>query len=326
MLGLVFQPNLAQAVDNNLLQVRCHMYFDGDRPVRLRLALDFQLQPEKMILKKSQEPYKNSLQGFIEDYIAVKENGNPLDITGNVDYKYGNTKDLVNVRIISDVMRISINEKYEMRGNNFNYVPTTKVSYVDIDIIRRINKPEKPKETAFEIKPPVQNKPVVAPTPVAVIDSAVTDTVFIEKTVHDTIIKVVHDTVFVDKIVYISKNDNKLTGISCEHLTNWWNDPHYRIDFKFSEAPIELTIETCNEKLNDAPANYITQYKIIPSEADCGLFFENIEVKYTNCDNNILLMYEDEEYFLLAKAEIKLQPHEFAYDYEKKLSYIRIRY
>lgn len=302
------------------------MYFDDDRPVRLRLALDFQMQPEKMILRKSQEPYKNSLQGFIEDYIALKENGTPLDITGNVDYKYGNTKELINVRIISNIMHISIAEKYEMRGNNFNYVPTTKVSYVDIDIIRRIKKPEKPKEETPEVKTVALNKPVVTSPPLTVIDSTAADTVFIEKTVHDTIIRVVHDTVFVDKIVYITKSDNKLTGINCERLTNWWNDPHYRIDFKFSEAPVELTIETCNQKLSDVPAGFITQYKIIPSEVDCGLFFKNIKAKYTNCDNDILIIYKNEEYFLLAKAEIKLQPHEFAYDKDNKLSYIRIRY
>lgn len=302
------------------------MYFDDDRPVRLRLAFDFQTQPEKLTLRKSQEPYKNSRQGFIEDYIVLKNDGKPLDITGNVDYKYGNAIDLINVQIIANVIHVSIDEKYEMRGNSFNYVPDTKVSYVDIDIIRRINKPEKPKEEAPEIKPAMQNKPVIASLPLTVIDSAFTDTVFIEKTVHDTIIKIVHDTVFVDKIVYISKSDNKLTDISCEHLVNWWNDPHFRIDFKFSEAPVELNIKACDQILSDAPTGYVAQYIIFPSDTDCGLFIENIDVEYINCDSNIQLIHKNEEYFLLAKGEIRLQPHEFAYDKDKRLSYIRIRY
>jgi len=333
VLGLTALPNIAHSADNNLKQVRCHIYFDDSRPVRFRLALDFQQNPEKLILKESNEPYKNSSPGFIEDFIVVKDDERPLDIIGNVNYKYGNTKDLISIKIINNIIHIAVDEKYELRTSWFSYVPTTKVSYIDMNITRRIIKPEKPQvsEPVIPVSHESESAPKMLPAQLTVAKtvavSSTTDTLYIEKVVHDTIIRIVHDTVFVDKIVYVNRNDNnKLTGIRCEHLVNWWNDPHYRIEFQFSETPLRLKIKDSDQTLSGVPPGYRMQYKIFPDDADCALFIEDIIVEYIQCDKNVMLIRKDGAYFLLARNEIELQPHEFAYDTGKRVSYIRIRY
>lgn len=325
-LSLTIVPNHIYSASNSLIQIRCHLYKEGGKPVRIRFALDFQDHPEKLTLLKSDEPYRNVPGDFIEDFIILDSNGKSVSLSGNVKIRYSNAADFVHIALKDQVIHLAVKEDYELTPSTFKYVTDTQVSYVDINIVRRSSRPppsdmetpsattstkEMPSPTAME-----QTPQTAVEKPAEIISP---DTIYLEK--------IIHDTIFVDKIAETGKESdtNKLTSINCEHCINWWNDPHLKLNFLFNLHPEKLGIIKSTAELDSIPEGYSVQYEIYPLGDNRQLFYQKVEINYEGSEDKILLIQDENRYYLLSR-DYDLQPLVFTEDDDKRVTFIRVRY
>ena len=331
-------------VDNNLKKVRFHLYEEGIKPLKVRIALDFQVSAEKMILRRPERQHPEIPEGFIEDFVLLTENSGSAHLIAPVEIAYKNAADIMRVVIADHVIHVAVESIYELKQSHFNYVPQNKVSYIDLEIVERTTKPSVKKQPETPPKKPsipvdVQTRMppdsstgekqprglTVEQKPVEVVKH---DTVYAKT--HDTLYieKMVHDTFILEKVVYVDRglNVNRLNVVNCEHYVHWWNDPHFKIDFQFSMNTVRLAIKESNDKLLDIPADYKVQYVIYPENDSLTLFHRDVYVNYVRCNGQIMLKQQENKCYLLAKQGYYLKPHEFVYDEVAHVVYIRVRY
>ncbi len=312
---LLLQFGATALYASDLTQVRCHRYEEGGKPVKVRLSLDFDGKPEKLSLQKSDDPLGNAPSGYVEDFVIVTEVG--ATAISPVNIKLGNAKGTLNIKIEENTIHVAILKGYELQASTFNYLD--EVAYIDMKIAIRTEMPE-PK------KPPVVEKP---PEPV------VTDTVYIEKIIHDTVYieigttaKSAPDTVYIDRIVYVEKEEelNSLKGIRCENFLHWWNDPHIRISFFFKDHTEKFEIKESTRKLKDIPAGYDVKYVIEYTTKGIPPLFTDVNTNYVRSEEKILLWQAKDKCYILAREGIDLKPRNFGYDENNRLAFLRLTY
>ncbi|MCF7810101.1 hypothetical protein K9N50_03840 [bacterium] len=336
------------AASSNITKVRCHMYDEGGKPVKVRLAIDFDGSPIKLNLVKSDDPYGKAPKGFIEDFLIVATNDADKDGIRKATISAGNSRGMLNVITESDQIRVAITEGYELQSARFNYLET--VAYTDMKIIKRTVKPEpkkapepkpepkpvvkdttsamvdtaavKPKPIVEKTTPKVAPVPIVAPVPVPTpmvaatpvktqvkpLAKAAKDTVYIEK--------IVYDTVFVEKIVYIEKGEkpNKLRYISAKYFDNLWSKPLFKLEFRFTRMAEKLTLSEQKRSLPNIPEGYTPHYVITQENSKAPEIFNNAIVKYARTSGKILIVQRNNKCYILAKDGYSLKATKAQYD------------
>ncbi|MDP8240778.1 MAG: hypothetical protein P9X24_16950 [Candidatus Hatepunaea meridiana] len=389
LLSLAISQHFAYCVPNNLQQIRVCQYFDAARnPTKLRIALDFEVEPEKMVLVKTDKPNSNVPKGFVNYFKIVAKDKNKTGIIVPANIVYVNTKMAFRFTVSNNEIHVAASQTYPMDKSTFKYIPKTKVAYIDLKFIGDSEEylseyPVLRKQRSYApqgyIGPPMYavspetvyvKQPVYTSTakPETVfvmqsqqqimyktpgdsdriqvtlggipIDVVKEDTVVIEKLVYDTLyedtlfvdrIEIVTDTIHVEKVIYVEKGKevNELMGINCENYVNWWNDPHIKLDFQFKLHTIKLAMEPSNKKILDAEPGYTVQYVIYPFDQDSSntiLFHNEVPINYSRSSEQILVKMQENKCYLLANEGFIIRPHEFVYDDNNRLVYIRLRY
>ena len=298
------------AATSNLQQIRCHRYEEGGLPVKVRLSLDFSDTPERLTLKKADNPFEGVPAGFLKDFIIVTVNQQATNAIAPVNIKYGNADGTLNLSFSGNAVNVAVLKGYELKKSEFKYLDDSNVAYVDMRLAPRTVMPTRPSEVIH-------------------------DTIFVEKIVHDTVYiekagasEVVHDTVFVEKIVYVEKGDdvNKLIDITCENFLHWWSDPHLRIDFKFKKDTEKLAVKESKQKLKDTPSDYRVQYVIYSENRSLPTLFDDVPVNYIKCGGKILLKPTKNKCYLLAREGFNFKPHVFTVEESNRISCLRLSY
>ncbi|NQU05195.1 MAG: hypothetical protein HQ568_03810 [Calditrichaeota bacterium] len=314
------------AATGNVTKVRCHMYEEGGKPVKVRVAIDFDGSPIKVNLVKSDDPYGEAPKGFIEDFIIVAASGADNDAIGKATISAGNTKGKLNVITESGKIRIAIIEGYELQSAKFSYLET--VAYSDMKVITRTVKPEPKKEPKLKAVPKPKPKPKVVPVPIAAPVPVPTPKVAAKKvkpkakptlkTGTDTVYidKIIHDTIYVEKIVYIVKGEipNRLFRITAGYFDTWWNDPYFRLEFKFSKKAENLELSPIKRKLSNIPKGYEPVYAIIQQDKDAPVIFNDVYVNYARTSGKILLLQRNNKCYILAKDGYSVKATKLQYD------------
>ncbi len=315
LLCMLYPGNTAWGAANPLKQIRCHLYELGDRPVSVRIALDFQSKPERMILQPSETTPDGTPRGFVEAFLISTESTSSRGLINPVNFLYTNARKIIHLSVINHEIHIAVNEDFTLQQSKFKYIPESNVSYIDLELAQR-------SETRSDVeaaRDTAQNK-----------DEVKRDTVILEKFIRDTVFirEIVRDTVAVEKLVYTEDEEiaNRLLEVSCEHFVHWWSDPHFKLDFKFNLKAAKLTIKRTGKRLEDLPEGYDVQYVICPEGDNPDLFGEDVKINYIRNNGKLLLKLDKSGCYLLARRGCVLKPYEFAYDDYANIAYIRVRY
>lgn len=288
--------------------------------VRTRMALDFKIEPEQMVLQRTNQPYQNFSSEYIEDFIAVTKDANAANAIQPVNIKYGSARDILNIKVINNQIHIAIKKEYQLNEGIFKYVEETKrVTYIDLDISRRIDMPEKG-YYAQSVQAPVQTSG----------GSFTRDTIFVEQVVE----KIVHDTIFVEttvekvveKPIFIEKGKTNLSGIKCVHYMPWWREPYFKLNILFKKGIEQLKFEPSSEKLDNTPPGYEVQYAISQEDDNALVLFDGSEVDYIRCKAKIMLMQDQNKCYILSEGGLITTPDEFEYDENTNSAALRVGY
>ena len=364
-LVFVIQHTNIFAAGSKLTRVRCHRYEEGGKPVKVRLSLDFSAKPERLNLVKSDTPLRGVRSGFVEDFIILALDPGASKVFHAAEAQYGNAKGTLDIRIEDDRIHVAIKQEWELQSSKFNYLDENKVAYIDMRIIKRKKMPQpepvakpkpapkpkpKPKVEVSDTtsRPPpvktlpkIEKKPAVISvpakeTPVAVAKKlAKPDTVFIEKFVFDTVYievggkkETTPDTIYIEKIVYVEKgeNINRVVMIRCMHYLHWWNDPHFRIDFRFCLEYEELILKKSRQRIKGMPKGYEVQFVVYPKDKKADDIFINCPVDYVHCTDMIAIMQIGNKCYVLAKEGYSFKPEKIEYDKKLRTASLRLNY
>ncbi len=297
------------AATSSLKQIRCHRYEEGGLPVKVRLSLDFTAKPERLTLKKADDPFTGAPAGYLTDFVIMSADKRAAGAIKPVNVRYTNAEGTINLAFADNTIHLAVIKGYELQKSEFKYLDEDNVAYIDLKLSPRMVMPTRSPKVVH-------------------------DTVFVEKIIHDTVYvekagaETIHDTVFVEKIVYVEKggNVNKLTGINCRHFLHWWNDPHFRIDFKFKKKVEKLAVKESRQKLKDIPPGYAVQYVIYSENRSLPKLFDDVPVSYTGCGGKLILKPSKNKCYLLVKEGYKFKPHVFTTDAGNRVSSLRLSY
>ena len=305
LLGLSVMVSAVYAAPSKLEQIRCHRYEEGGIPVRIRLSLDFNGTPERLVVKEAENPFEGVPVGFLKDLKITTENKNAASAVSACPIVYGNTDGSLNITFAGNEILLAALKGYQLMKSDFNYLDESNVAYVDLSLKPRAVVPTKPSEAKI-------------------------DTVYIEKIVHDTLYiekqaKTIHDTVYVDRFVYLDESKvNVLKWIKCRQSISWWKDPLYKIDFKFSKETQSLTVKEYTKKLPDMPEGYIVKYVIQSEDKTAPLVMGDVDVDYGRGCDKFRLMPVADKCYLLFREGADLKPQTFTSDRGRKQVCLRL--
>ncbi len=317
-LCLFYSNNTAYGAANNLKLIRCHLSEYVDKPSRIRIALDFQVKPERLTLRQPKKTFSEASPGYIEEFLIITQTESSKKLINPVDIRYGSAKGIIHFDIVDHEIHVAVKEEYELVESEFKYIPETAVSYIDLEVVKRSLK---------SIPELSDNKLSVK---IQLPKAEIPDTVVLERKVQDTVYvkEMIRDTTSVKKLVQVEKKEsaNQLLEISCEHFVHWWSDPHFKLDFKFSKVTVKLVIERSDRKLDGLPEGYSVQYVVYPENGELRIFNADVKVNYIRSNGKIMLKLDQDRCYFLAGDDYTLKPHKFAYDDYARIAYIRVRY
>ena len=296
--------------ENRLLRIRAHLYEVDNLPACVRLALDFSEKVEELELQVPLEITKGIPDEYKSEFVVSVKNVSSRRVIQSAEIEYGNTEGVIYICIQDHEIHVAVRKQYKLNSSFFGYIPENRVAYVDLEVIvpgvaplTRISEPSP------EMKQ---------------------DTVIVKKVIHDTVFvpKTEHDTTLRERVILVEapKERRRLTEINCEHFVHWWSDPHYKLDFNFNGDPERLIIKEIDADLPIVEGDYSAQYVIFAARKEAQLFDDRVKLNYVSCDDRISLKLKEGRCYIMAREGTILKPHEFCYDSQAGVAYVRIKY
>lgn len=329
------------AAVSNLTKIRCHLYEEGGSPVKVRIAMDFSGAPCKLDLLKSDDPLGDVPEGFVEDFVIAAAEAANTDAIGQASITYGNTKGTLSIKFIGNSIHVAVIKDLELQKSKFHYLED--VAYTDMNIQKRTGMPVpvKPPKVIAEIPLMKADTQISIPdtlTPVeetaASVEESIPDTglttyagtTFAPDTVY--IEKIIHDTVYLEKIVYIETGakPNKLLSTTCEFYDHWWNEPYFKLTFRFTKHTEKVTFKKTSRQPKDTPENYNAQFVINQIDQNAPAVFDDMYVKYERCSDKIYIGQEGNKCYILALKGTTFKTTGIYYDEYNNLAFLRLYY